>query len=188
MIVAVETKTRARSNARPWLAISIATLLAAGCAQDVVEITGMPLQDQAFQDTVYPIILRDCGFPECHGSDQRFYQIFGPGRVRIPPVPGDPDYVEPAPNEVPSNDVLYPARAKELRVTYERTLSMLTRTSTQQDFLLLRKPLEVAAGGAGHLGTDRLGRNVYLSQQDPSWQALKAWAESNAGANLTGAP
>lgn len=160
------------------LAPFVALLLAMGCAHDAVEITALPPDQQAFVRDVYPIILRDCGFPECHGSTQRFYQVFGPGRVRIGPPPMGVD----------PSDVLYSVTEQELLVTYQRTRSMLTRTSEQQDFLLLRKPLEVAAGGAGHLGTDRLGRNVYQSQQDPSWVALKVWAVSSAGANTIGAP
>lgn len=140
------------------------------CQRDTVDIAALSPDQAAFAADVYPIILRDCAFPQCHGSTQRFYQVFGPGRVRIGPPPPD---VDPA-------DVLYPVQPQELSVTYERTRSMLTRTSSQEDFLLLRKALEVGAGGAGHKGTDRLGRNVYLSRQDPSWVTLRNWALGSA--------
>lgn len=154
---------------RVWIAAIVTGGLWIGaCGQDTPEIAGLSPDQQAFSADVYPIILRDCGFPQCHGSTQRFYQVFGPGRVRI----GAP----PAPYEM--GDVLYPVQPIELQVTYERTVSMLTRTSSQEDYLLLRKPLEVGAGGAGHKGTDRLGRNVYQSRQDPAWQTLHAWAAS----------
>lgn len=161
--------THATSSAPHRLLVGVAVFVAIGCAPDVVEVSALHPDEQAFVRDVYPIVLRDCGFPECHGSTQRFYQVFGPGRVRLGPAPVD----------VQAPDVLYPVQQQELIVTYERTRSMLTRTSGQADFLLLRKPLEVAAGGAGHLGTDRLGRNVYQSKQDPSWLTLKAWAESS---------
>jgi hypothetical protein len=40
---------------------------------------------------------------------------------------------------------------------------------------LLRKPLEVAAGGSGHEGTDKYGRDVYRSVDDPSFRVLVDW-------------
>ena len=140
-----------------------------GCAQQTPEQIALSPDESVFARDVYPIILRDCAFPECHGSTQRFYQVFGPGRVRIGPPPPDVD----------PTDTRYPVQDVELHVTYERTRSMLTRTSPNEDFLLLRKALDVGAGGAGHKGSDRLGRNVYLSKQDPSWLAIRAWALSS---------
>jgi hypothetical protein len=168
-MLGLQPTTRVTSTAPRSILIGVVVLVAVGCAPDVVEVSALHPDEQTFVRDVYPIVLRDCGFPECHGSTQRFYQVFGPGRVRLGPAPPD----------VQAPDVLYPVQQQELIVTYERTRSMLTRISGQQDFLLLRKPLEVAAGGAGHLGTDRLGRNVYQSKQDPSWLALKAWADSS---------
>jgi hypothetical protein len=43
------------------------------------------------------------------------------------------------------------------------------------DSLLLRKPLDVSAGGIGHEGTDEFGMDVYRSVDDPSFQALVGW-------------
>jgi hypothetical protein len=44
----------------------------------------IPAPDVAsFELEAYPILLRDCGFPECHGSTARFFRIFGPGRTRL---------------------------------------------------------------------------------------------------------
>jgi hypothetical protein len=40
---------------------------------------------------------------------------------------------------------------------------------------LLVKPLELAAGGSDHEGTDSFGRNVYRSPEDPSFQVLVRW-------------
>lgn len=151
--------------------LCLVCVMAVGCAQDTTETAALSADYVTFQRDVYPILLRDCGFPQCHGSEQRFYQVFGPGRVRIAPPPPDQGY-EPS-------DVRFPVDELEMRVTYERTRSMLTRTSEQEDFLLLRKALEVGAGGSGHKGTDRLGRNVYKSRTDPSWLTLKAWADAS---------
>jgi hypothetical protein len=40
----------------------------------------------------------------------------------------------------------------------------------------VRKPLEPSVGGAGHMGVDSLGRNVYATRADPGWRAIAAWA------------
>lgn len=171
------------TNALWLVAVSFALVLG-GCAQDSVDITALTPDQAVFREQVYPIILRDCGFPQCHGSSQRFYQVFGPGRVRIgaPPEGYEPNDVRFVCD--PMTHAGCDTQMTEVLVTYERTRSMLTRTSTQEDFLLLRKALEVGAGGAGHKGTDRLGRNVYQSREDPSWKTLQAWAL----ASMTGSP
>jgi hypothetical protein len=44
--------------------------------------------------------------------------------------------------------------------------------------LLLRKPLAVEAGGAGHLGVDKYGRNVYRTAQDTGYLVLARWVMS----------
>jgi len=46
--------------------------------------------------------------------------------------------------------------------------------------LLLRKPLDLGAGGQGHEGIDALGRNVYASKADPGYAAIEAWARATA--------
>jgi hypothetical protein len=40
---------------------------------------------------------------------------------------------------------------------------------------LLRKPLAVASGGAGHLGVDRYGRDIYRTAEDSGYLALARW-------------
>ena len=45
---------------------------------------------------------------------------------------------------------------------------------------LLRKPLTVTAGGAGHVGTDRYGRDVYRTTNDPGYLVLARWVFSVA--------
>ena len=43
--------------------------------------------DREFRDfqRVFPVLMRDCGFHTCHGSDERFFRIHGPGRARLDP-------------------------------------------------------------------------------------------------------
>ncbi len=123
----------------------------------------MPTPDaQSFEQNVYPILLRDCGFPgECHGNPQRFFHVFGPGRTRARPEP-----------QTKLND---PATGEELTATYRRARSMLAHEEGTdiENCLLLDKPRDGA-----HEGRDEWGNNVYLSANDPSYQVLLAWARS----------
>lgn len=145
-----------RSRAR-W----IAALLLCGCADGEAWTGAEPAADRAaFELTVYPVLLRDCAFSECHGDRHRFFQVYGPGRVRLAP-------------ETASTD---PATPEEVMFSYARTVSMLVTDAEVERSLLLTKPLEPSAGGQGHEGLDSLGRNVYASKADPDYQAIHAFA------------
>lgn len=136
-------------------------LLALAACSDPERLAQPPDVDRArFESDVYPILLRDCGFPACHGDSDRFFRVHGPGRTRLDPtsLPYDPPSTE------------------EIDATFDRARSMLAAVPDPMQSLLLRKPLEAAAGGGAHAGLDALGRNVYASTDDPSWQTLAAWA------------
>jgi hypothetical protein len=62
----------------------------------------------------------------------------------------------------------------ELQFSYERARSMVDVADPSLS-PLLRKPLEVAAGGSGHEGTDNFGRDVYHSVDDPNFRVLVDW-------------
>jgi hypothetical protein len=137
---------------------AFAVMLLVGCAS-VVEEPGPPERDRAvFDERVWPVLVRDCGFSECHGSAERFFRVLGPGHERLDPAMRLADPVTPA----------------ELQLSYDRARGMIDASDPAQS-LLLRKPLEVAAGGAGHEGTDRYGRDVYRSVQDPNFRVLVDW-------------
>lgn len=143
-----------------WLAAVSSTVPTIGCA-DPERIAEPPLVDRArFETEVYPVLLRDCAFPACHGATDRFFRVHGPGRTRLSStsLPYDP----------PTSD--------ELAFSFDRARSMLAAVPDPAQSLLLRKPLETAAGGSAHAGRDALGRNVYASTDDPSWQAIASWA------------
>ncbi len=103
------------------------------------------------------MLLRDCGFPACHGNPSRFFRVFGPGRTRYEP----------------DTALFAPATAEELELTYYRARSMLTHEGSIEQATLLRKPLY-----AGHKGVDAWGVNVYQSRRDPGYATLAAWAET----------
>jgi hypothetical protein len=117
------------------------------------------LEFAQFQETVYPVLIRDCGFPTCHGSTDRFFQVWGPGRARLNPM-------LTSAFDMPTGD--------EISLTYTLALSMVD-TKHPGRSLLLRKPLAVQAGGAGHRGTDRFGRDVYRTTNDDGYLAIARW-------------
>jgi hypothetical protein len=139
------------------IAVVMPAWLVTGCA--VEPDGGVPAANRAvFEEQVLPLLLRDCGFHACHGSSARFLQVFGPGHGRI----------------APETRPLDPLTLDEIEHSFTRTLSMLDPVHLEMS-PLLRKPLAIPAGGAGHEGTDELGRNVYQSKADPSFQLLQAW-------------
>jgi hypothetical protein len=123
-----------------------------------------------FEAEVYPVLMRDCGYANCHGVEERAFQVWGPGRARLKT----------------SGDLVTAERAR----TYARALSMLYTDGTRplEQSLLLTKPLELSAGGATHAGVDHYGRNVYRSQQEPGFQVLSNWARQlpTVGPRATG--
>lgn len=136
-------------------------VLATACTQDA----GAPLEVPAanaerFRTEVYPTLLADCAFPACHGTRERFFSVFGPGRTRLDPATAPYD----------------PATPEELALSYTRARSMLIDPEGVRRSPLLRKPLAVAVGGAGHEGVDEWGANVYATKQDPRFQKLFFWA------------
>jgi len=150
-----------------WLLLGVLP----GCASGKEWTGNPPAADYAaFEATVYPVLLRDCAFSECHGGEHRFFHVYGPGRERLDPT------LEPTD----------PATADEIMLSYQRAVSMLATDADVTQSLFLTKPLEAGAGGQGHKGIDALGRNVYASASDASYQALRAWALSatrNSGAS-----
>lgn len=139
------------------IAMLIATLCV-GCAS-VEGDAGPAERDRvAFDQRVWPILVRDCGFSACHGSTERFFRVLGPGHERLDPTMRLTD----------------PVTEAELQFSYDRARSMVEVNDPPLS-PLLRKPLEVAAGGSGHEGTDRYGRDVYRSVDDPSFRVLVEW-------------
>jgi hypothetical protein len=136
---------------------------AAACQSEPAWSGAVPAPDRvAFETTVYPLLLRDCGFSACHGAERRFFQVFGPGRTRLEVTGPDAERL-----------------AQERQLTYERACSMLVGPdpSLIQSAPLLTKPLEVVAGGASHKGLDNFGRNVFQSTADPRYLTLLGWAQ-----------
>ncbi|MEY4577031.1 MAG: hypothetical protein RL701_1734 [Pseudomonadota bacterium] len=139
-----------------------ACLAAIGCASESGAFELAAPSREEFERDVYPVLLRDCAMSRCHGAEERFFRVVGPGRVRLS------QYTSP----------LDPATAAEITISYERARSQLDVSGQRQAASLLSKPLERAAGGATHGGQDRFGRNVYPNKQAPGYLTLAAWVLS----------
>jgi hypothetical protein len=142
------------------------TVTSLSCGYDSVVLQDPSPDAELFEAEVYPLLLRDCGFFACHGNSERFFRIYGPGRLRID-----------------SSTMTYdPPTQAEVEHTYERARSMLSGVHGIDDSLLLRKPLDESADGAGdgHRGTDVWGHNVYRSADDVAYRALLKWAHARS--------
>lgn len=136
------------------LVLSLASC--ASVAEDAV--VGAP-DRVVFDAQVYPVLVRDCGHSGCHGSENRFFRVVGPGHVRLDPT----------------TRLAAPVTEAELALSYNRARSMVDPSDPNRSPLLL-KSLEVDQGGSDHEGTDSFGRNVYRSPEDPAFQVLVRWA------------
>ncbi|MET0388371.1 MAG: hypothetical protein ABW321_20535 [Polyangiales bacterium] len=139
------------------MAVLSLALALAGCQTDESWEVPTGVARGTFEQDVYPVLIRDCGFHTCHGGENRFFRIWGPGRVRLGNVGALDELLE-----------------TELEQSYRRSISFIDRRDPSRS-LLLRKPLAVEAGGAGHLGIDKFGRNVYRTQDSPGYLTLSRW-------------
>jgi len=135
----------------------------AGCAFDAPPANPPDPSCVEFRTLVYPVLMRDCGFPDCHGNTDRFFRVYGPGRTRLDDRPIDA-----------------PVSQDEVQASYERARSMLASAARPEDSVLLRKPLSIDRGGAPHMGIDEHGQDVWASPEDPNYILLRDWASRTA--------
>ena len=132
----------------------IATLcLTAGCVHSGEEALPAPDFD-AFSTQVQPILAARCGNPTCHGDPARPWMLYSPFQHRI---------------DVTQVHLDTPLTAEELDRNYQRTLGFLSGGSRA---LMLTKPLDIAAGGAGHKGGPQ-----FFERSEPEFQVLLRWVD-----------
>jgi hypothetical protein len=151
-----------RRGVAAWVGIVLA-LAGIACA-DTSGFAEVPRYSQdEFSVVVLPVLLRDCGFHACHGSQERFFRVYGPGRVRLDPL------------EEPFAEL----DGFEAEISFSLAKGMIDPNDPKQS-PLLRKPLAVEAGGSGHEGVDKFGRNVYRTPDDDGFLTLQRWVFSYA--------
>lgn len=140
------------------------TILIGGCTDVSGERTVEAHNYDKFQSEVYPVLLRDCGFPACHGANDRAFRVYGPGRVRLPASDGE-------------RGAFDKVAGAEMRRTFQ--LASAHRNAENPDLsALIRKPLSSEAGGASHQGADKYGRDVYRTAQDEGYLRIARWIYS----------
>lgn len=139
-----------------------AALLGSACDLPPGELERVEADRDQFVAEAYPVLLADCGFPACHGTPDRFFAVYGPGRTRLDPETGPYD----------------PPTEAEIELSYTRSLSMLAHPGGVRRSPLLSRPLSLSSGGSAHAGDDPWGGPIYRSKQDPGYRALFFWATS----------
>ncbi len=115
-----------------------------------------------FVKHVQPILEHRCAFFACHGSRERFLQIYQETRLRENP---DPNPIFQAPS---------PLTPEELQRNFEQTAGILYGFDDPQASPLFSKPLQP---GTRHAGATLFeGPDVFLNRQDPDYQTLLRWA------------
>lgn len=111
---------------------------------------------------VQPILEHRCAFFACHGSRDRFLQVYQEARLREIPDPH------------PIFEAIVPLTPSELQRNFEQTAGMLYGFDDPQDSPLFSKPLQ---NGTRHGGATLFdGPDVFLDREDPDYQTMLRWA------------
>jgi hypothetical protein len=154
---------------RTWAAIGWLSLFCSGCTSENPALELPALDRDLFRCEVAPVLAKQCSAPACHGSGDRYYRLYARNRLRY------------GVDELDRADPLTPF---ELVANYDATRALVVGLGRPEDAMLLRKPLEPAAGGYYH-GATRVfraqGHNVFSSLADPEYATLERWARGAAG-------
>ncbi|HVK86078.1 MAG TPA: hypothetical protein VM513_18280 [Kofleriaceae bacterium] len=138
-----------------------ASVLFAGCTADLdAPRTPAELDRVYFDCKVQPVLAMYCGQLACHGDPARYFRVYSRNRLRDG---GD---------ETQRNVFM---RDTERAHNYEAARAFVDLERPEAS-LLLRKPLEQAAGGAFHRGATLYGGgNVFRDTADPDYQTIARW-------------
>jgi len=148
---------RPNTKAHALFALTSCVLMLIGCEDSKA---GWSVPDREFQgfSDAYPVLMRDCGFHTCHGSEDRQFRIYGPGRARLD-------------DDTRAYDAV---TGDEISLSFGLALSMIDPEHPERS-PLLRKPLALEAGGAPHDGVDEFGRNIYRTVNDEGYLTIARW-------------
>jgi hypothetical protein len=142
-------------------ALAALALALAACQSDIdAPLDPIELDRPFFDCRVQPVLTKLCSALACHGDAKRYFKVFARNRLRIT---GD---------ETQRNVFL---RAEERQHNYNAARAFVDREAPARS-LLLRKPLDEAAGGAFHIGaTLYKSGDVFAAADDPDYQVLAQW-------------
>lgn len=147
--------------ARLALASGAAAVLAAACQKDLDAPLDPAELDRPFFDCrVQPVLAQYCAALACHGDPGRYFKVFARNRLRLEG------------GEAERNAFMRPAERDH---NYNAARAFVDPAAPERS-LLLRKPLDEAAGGAFHVGATLYGGgDVFAATTDPDYQVLARW-------------
>lgn len=140
-------------------------LLACAPAAEQADPDGIvPLDEAVFRCSVEPILIRDCSYLACHGTE-RPLRVYSVGKYRAPDV----------------DDSTLMTRTQPLTEGEEHANFLSAAGFGYPDVrprsnLLLRKALPPAAGGYAHTGGA-----IFAEPDDSRARAVRAWLEGEGG-------
>jgi hypothetical protein len=145
------------------VAVAVALAGTSGCALDVPLPLALPDGDVVvFAQRTQPVFDRACASAGCHGRAERPLALYSPGNRRSDPARTFLN--EP----LSDSELLANARAIDAFA-----LEPLRDNLPIDDCLVLRKPLALSFGGAGHEGGE-----LFPSPDDRDYQAVQAYLET----------
>jgi len=118
------------------------------------------LDEAYFRCRVQPILTKSCAAFACHGDVKRYYHLFARNRLRM------------GGTEATRNAAMKP---EERGANYDATRAIVD-LDARDESLLLKKPLDVSAGGYYHGGATRYDKgDVFATTEDPDYVILEKW-------------
>jgi hypothetical protein len=152
-------------------------LLLTGCDQVQNPVLEPRDLDEAFFSCdVQPVLARECSFPGCHGSTERPFAVYSPGRMRMSAEYGLARRATPAEDiEAGVHPSLTPV---ERNANYVQAMAFVRPDGSRQASQLLTRPLTVAAGGVYHAP----GGDIFQSPSDPGYTTILRWLDGATAA------
>ena len=142
---------------------AVVGLAGAGCQAGLTDDAPLnkDLDEAYFRCNVQPILSKNCSMFACHGTPDRYFRLYARNRLRY----GIAD-------ESKRNSFL---NASERQLNYNAARAFID-LNVVDNSLLLKKPLELDAGGYYH-GATKLGTsNVFPHIDDSEYKILVKWA------------
>ncbi|MEK6606468.1 MAG: hypothetical protein AABZ30_02300 [Myxococcota bacterium] len=109
-----------------------------------------PLDEEAFVESVGPVLEERCANPSCHGRPERPLAVYAPRRFRA---------------DATRTFLDEPLTSEELRHNYDRACGFAAFVDAPIESLLLRKPLGRAYHGGG----------IVLAEGDAETRVIEDW-------------
>jgi hypothetical protein len=147
---------------RALLLVALSAIL--GCEGGLEDRAPLPPLDEAyFRCHVQPVLTESCSMFACHGDGSRYFRIYARNRLRYG-IAGE------AQRNAQLNDA-------ERAFNFASARAFID-VSARDRSLLLKKPLEIDAGGAFHRGATLYGAgNVFSTEKSADYQTLLKWID-----------